>query len=227
MARAARRVILVDDVYESIKSMIMDHEVPPDDRISIEALARELEVSPTPVREALARLEADGLVVKRAMVGYATSPLLNRDQFEELFEMRTLLECTAAARAAERITPGTAVELAEEGRPPTVSTVERYADSAPFTIQDARFHDLIAFIAGSEMLRAAINRLHSHLHLHRLHFPAVDADVTAVEHAAIVKAIAAGDPVAAERAMHAHLDESRELHSTVDPHRPRVGGQVA
>jgi DNA-binding GntR family transcriptional regulator len=218
MARPARRVILVDDVYEAIKSMIMDHEVAPDSRVSIEALARELEVSPTPAREALARLEADGLVVKRPMIGYATTPLLNRDQFEELFEMRMLLECAATARAAERITPGMAVELANAGRSPTVPTAKRYVDYAPFTIQDARFHGLIASIAGSEMLRAAINRLHSHLHLHRLHFPAADASTTAGEHAAIIKTIAAGDSAAAEDAMRTHLTRSRERHMRVfDP----------
>jgi DNA-binding GntR family transcriptional regulator len=215
MIRPARRLILVDDVYESIKSMIMDHEVPPDERVNIEALSRALEVSPTPVREALARLEADGLVVKRPMVGYATTPLLTKDQFEELFDMRHLLECAAAGRAATRITPQTAVRLADEARPPSIAAVERYADYAPFTAQDARFHDLIAALAGNDLLRAAINRLHSHLHLHRLHFPAADADITAAEHSKIVAAVAGGDPAVAEAAMRAHLDRARERHLRV------------
>ena len=46
----------------------MDHILPPGERVNIDALARELDVSPTPVREALARLEADGLVRKRPLV---------------------------------------------------------------------------------------------------------------------------------------------------------------
>src|SRR5262245_38899724 len=94
------RVTLADGVYESIKALIMDHAVAPGDRTTIDALASQLGVSPTPVREALARLESDGLVRKRPLAGYTTTPLLSRAQFEELFEMRLLLEPAAARRAA-------------------------------------------------------------------------------------------------------------------------------
>ncbi|MGW7596297.1 GntR family transcriptional regulator, partial [Streptomyces rubiginosohelvolus] len=61
------RQALSDSVYENIKAMVMDHEITPGARVSIEALSRALSVSPTPIREALATLEADGLVVKRPL----------------------------------------------------------------------------------------------------------------------------------------------------------------
>src|SRR5919202_2566625 len=98
--RPLRRLTLTDDVYEAVKSLIMDHRLAPGERVTIDALARQLEVSPTPVREALARLEADGLVRKRPLAGYTATPLLTRAEFEELFEMRMLLEPAAARRAA-------------------------------------------------------------------------------------------------------------------------------
>lgn len=211
MSRPVRRLILVDDVYDAIKSMIMDNEVAPDDRVNIDALSRELQVSPTPVREALARLEADGLVLKRPMLGYTTKPLLTLDEFEELFEIRLLLECRAAALAAQRATPAEATRLTEDAKTPSVAGVaDRYGDYARFAAQDARFHDLVASIGDNEMLRAAIHRLHAHMHLYRLGFPAASAEATGVEHAAIVDAIASADPAAADHAMRVHLGHARE-----------------
>lgn len=97
LLRPARRTTLADDVYESVRALVVDHAAAPGQRINIEALARRLEVSPTPVREALARLESDGLVRKRPLAGYPAAPLLSRGEFDELVEMRLILE-TAAAR---------------------------------------------------------------------------------------------------------------------------------
>ena len=98
--RPVRRLTLTDDVYTSVQTLIMDHAVAPGEKINIDALARRLQVSPTPVREALARLESDGLVRKRALVGYTASPLLSRAEFEDLIEMRLLLEPAAAPSPA-------------------------------------------------------------------------------------------------------------------------------
>ena len=74
--RLPRRNVLADDVYELVKAMVMDHVIRPGARVSIDGLARELAVSPTPVREALARLESDGLVLKEPLKGYRATPLL-------------------------------------------------------------------------------------------------------------------------------------------------------
>ena len=54
--RAPRRSVLSDEIYEMIKGMIFDHEIAPGSRVNIDALAVQLDVSQTPVREALARL---------------------------------------------------------------------------------------------------------------------------------------------------------------------------
>ncbi|MEU4184036.1 GntR family transcriptional regulator, partial [Micrococcus luteus] len=67
------RQILTDGAYETIKELVMDNQLEPGERINIEELARQLEISTTPVREALARLESDGLVHKRPLTGYAVA----------------------------------------------------------------------------------------------------------------------------------------------------------
>ncbi|MEV4761681.1 GntR family transcriptional regulator [Micromonospora chokoriensis] len=211
--RPARRLTLADDVYESIKTLVMDHILPPGERVNIDALARELDVSPTPVREALARLEADGLVRKRPLSGYTTTPLLTRAEFDDLFEVRLLLEGATAGRAAAHASTEERQRISTEAAASIdVEAGDGYRRHAAFTALDATFHDLIAEVAGSPLLRDSITRLHSHLHLHRLYFPVTGASDTNTEHQRIATAIAAGDSDAAAEAMRAHLIAARERH---------------
>ncbi|MET8547296.1 GntR family transcriptional regulator [Micromonospora zamorensis] len=225
--RPARRLTLSEDVYESIKTLVMDHILPPGERVNIDALARELDVSPTPVREALARLEADGLVRKRPLSGYTTTPLLTRAEFDDLFDVRLLLEGATAGRAATHASTEERQRInAEAAASIDVEAGDGYRRHAAFTALDAKFHDLIAEVAGSPLLRDSVTRLHSHLHLHRLYFPVTGAPDTNTEHQRIAAAIAAGDSEAAAEAMRAHLTAAQERHLPAfdqlpDPGTPR------
>ncbi|MEV4626285.1 GntR family transcriptional regulator [Micromonospora sp. NPDC049523] len=216
--RPARRTTLADDVYESVRTLVMDHAVAPGERINIDGLARQLQVSPTPVREALARLESDGLVRKRALAGYTATPLLTRAEFDELVEMRLLLEPVATERATSRIAelPDPAEALAAlrgaAELPGPAPGTEGFAAIAEFTNQDARFHHLVAEQAGNRLLHDAIVRLRSHLHLFRLYFPATHHGISAREHHRIVDAVTAGDADTAGAAMRAHLLAARDRH---------------
>ncbi|ROO58457.1 DNA-binding GntR family transcriptional regulator [Micromonospora sp. Llam0] len=214
--RPARRLTLTDDVYETVRAQVMDHVVAPGARINIDALARDLQVSPTPVREALARLEADGLVRKRPLVGYTATPLLTRDEFDELVEMRLILETAAARRAAARSAstePATLDLLrAAADLPGPVPGAQGYASIAAFTAQDARFHNLLAERSGNRMLHDAVVRLRPHLHLFRLHFPPTHYRTSGAEHHRIVDAVASGDPDRAETAVREHLLAARQRH---------------
>ncbi|MFY1672917.1 GntR family transcriptional regulator [Plantactinospora sp. WMMB334] len=220
LLRPARRTTLADDVYESVRALLMDHAVAPGERINIDALARRLEVSPTPVREALARLESDGLVRKRPLAGYTAAPLLTRAEFDELVEMRLILETASARRVADRFADrpdaGAAGELTRLRReaelPGQVPGTEGFAAIAAFTSQDARFHHLLAEWSGNRMLHAAVVRLRAHLHLFRLHFPAAHHGTSAREHLRIVDAVATGDPDAAGTAMRDHLLAAADRH---------------
>jgi DNA-binding GntR family transcriptional regulator len=208
-----RRSTLGEDVYETLKGLVLEHSLSPGDRINIDALAREFAVSPTPIREALARLEADGLVRKRPLVGYTVSPLLTRAEFTDMFEMRLLLECAATRWAAERADAARRSMIIAEAAT-TVTPAEDDPDGwhAAFTVLDARFHDLIAEASGNDLLRDGINRLHAHLHLHRRYFPYAQAGATIEEHQRIAAAIQAADPDGAEAAMREHLTRARERH---------------
>jgi DNA-binding GntR family transcriptional regulator len=201
-----RRQMLADDVHEAIKTLIMDHAIAPGARVSIDGLARQLGVSPTPVREALARLESAALVVKEPLRGYRTTPLLDPEQLADLYQFRLLIEPWAAARAAER--------AGEEGRDrlraemdscatPQDATYDAYK---ALTAHDTRFHVLVAELAGSAQVRQAFERTHCHLHIFRLYYDRGIGRQTLEEHRAITDAVLKADPEAAETAMRTHLE---------------------
>ncbi|KUJ63973.1 GntR family transcriptional regulator [Streptomyces albus subsp. albus] len=213
-ARAARRKVLTDSVYEAVKAMVMDHVIQPGARVGIESVARSLGVSATPVREALARLESDGLVVKRSLSGYRATALLTRQGVEELFEMRLLLEPRAAALAAEHIDDAQLdrIELLVEEMQGLPDKGHSYAVYGRFAALDQRFHDALAAASGRTMLAAAVERLHSHLHLFRLSPVTGGSPATVVEHGRILRAVLRRHPERAAEATREHLELSLRRH---------------
>ena len=203
--------MLVDDVFGALTAMVMDHDVEPGARMSIDGLAATLGVSPTPVREALARLEGLGLARKEALRGYRATPLLARAELDDLFEFRLLIEPWAAGRAAAGGDNGLGDSLAglleEMTAAPPAEEYDRYRALAE---HDRRFHDAVLRLAGNDHARQAFARTHCHLHIFRLSYLQQIASSALVEHAAVAEAVAAGDAAGAERAMRAHLESSRD-----------------
>ncbi|MEU2243035.1 GntR family transcriptional regulator [Streptomyces sp. NPDC018338] len=213
-AVSVKREVLGDSVYEAVKAMVMDHVIEPGSRVGIESLSRSLGVSATPVREALARLEADGLVVKRSLSGYRATELLDRRGVEELFEMRLLLEPRAAALAAERVGDIALdrIEALVEEMQGLPDKGHSYAVYGRFALLDQRFHDALAAASGRTMLAAAVERLHTHLHLFRLSPVTGGSPATVVEHSRILRAVLRRNPERAEAAMREHLELSLGRH---------------
>ncbi|MCW1100271.1 GntR family transcriptional regulator [Streptomyces sp. RS2] len=222
MVEENRHDVLTDRVYEAVKAMVMDHEIAPGTRVSIDGLARRLDVSATPVREALARLESDRLVVKRPNAGYRATELLDPEALTDLFEMRLLLEPRAASLAAENAGEEDLRQLrtiVDEMRHHPESGA-KYSQYRQFTLLDQDFHDALAYATGRPLLAEAVTRLHSHLHMFRLNSAPGAAGTTINEHERIVDAIAQRNPEKAAEAMAAHLRSSRVRHRPHDP-RPR------
>lgn len=201
----ARRPDLTDEVYERIKARLMDNTIAPGARLGIDALARDLQVSATPVREALARLESDGLVTRQQAKGYRATQLMTREQFVDLFEFRMLVEPWAAERAAERASSDGVARLRAELDSAAPPRGNDYAAYHAFVGHDDRFHDLLAELSGSDQVRAARQRTHSHLHIFRLYFETGIGPEALGEHQRIVDAVAAGDGVGARQAMSDHI----------------------
>ncbi len=201
---------LVEEVYSRVRAEIMSLGIPPDTRVTIESLARRLGVSQTPVREALSMLEAKGLVTKQQFIGYCTAPILNRAQFEEIHEIRLLLEPHAARRAAERMSDAQIAGLKDllarmaPGGEQSRSSYDRFAEL------DAELHERIALAGGNTLIADSLARMHSHLHIFRLCYKSRIASDAHDEHAGLVDAIAARDGMGAEGAMRSHILSSHE-----------------
>jgi DNA-binding GntR family transcriptional regulator len=214
MTPSVRRSTLREETYHAVRNLIMEHDLKPGERINIDELTRQLDVSHTPLREALARLEAEDLVRLRPLVGYTVAPLLDATQFDDLFRMRELLECAAAELAARNATDAerTGLLRAAEAPPKPARRSGGWRSHAAFTAADAHFHDLLAAASGSPLLRDGVRRLHAHLHLHRRHLPYERSAETLEEHRRIAAAVAQGRGEAAAEAMRAHLAGSRDRH---------------
>jgi DNA-binding GntR family transcriptional regulator len=208
--RLAERQPLAEDVHDVLVDMLMNHALSPGARLNIDALARSLSVSPTPIREALARIEAEGLIVKEPRRGYVVAPLITLDDVRSLIEFRLLVEPSAAAEAAERVTPEDAAALRSLARSGGSGDNDDAAANRLDMIYDATFHDTVASLGGNPWLRESLARLRSHLHMYRLYYHAQFAAATSSEHITIADAIADRDPGGAAEAMRTHLDTAMQ-----------------
>ena len=214
---AEQKTVLADAVYERLQARIMDQAYPPRERLNIDALAADLAVSPTPIREALARLAAEGLVTFEAFKGYRVSPLLTTTQVADLMHVRRLIEVDAARLAARRI------------RVPDLIVVEKLllqilGESAcvevgswshgyrQFNQLDKQFHETIVGAAGNQFLLDAYRSLNVHIELGRFYnvFREMDQEQTCVEHDAIFRALHAHNPEDAAAAVEFHLHATEE-----------------
>lgn len=201
---------LVVDVYNAILERITSLEIPPGAKITIDNLARELGVSQTPIREALSRLESEGLVLKTFLVGYSAAPRLNRAQVEQVFEMRLLLEPAAAAKAVAHL--GDADQKALQALNKEMLNLRENPSPAynEYARMDTQFHAVIATKSGNALLAEALAKLHTQVHIFRLGFPARLSAAAVAEHAEILKALLQGNARASKNAMKAHIVASQQ-----------------
>ena len=216
----AQKTVLADAVYERLQARIMDQIYPPRERLNIDALAIDLDVSPTPVREALARLSAERLVTAEAFKGYRVSPLLTTTQVADLMHVRRLIEVDAARLAARRILiPDLIVverllkQILDESA--CVECVELGSWShgyRQFNQLDKQFHETIVSAAGNQFLLSAYRSLNVHIELGRFYnvFREMDQTQTCVEHDVIFRALHDHDPDEAAAAVEYHLHATEE-----------------
>jgi DNA-binding GntR family transcriptional regulator len=192
-------------VYEALRGDILTNSIPPGTRVNIDAVARRLGVSPTPVREALHQLRGDNLVVAASGRGYSTTPLLNLRELRDLFEFRLLVEPWAARAAAVDRLDNPAYRMGDELEGFAAQVAGKSDIRQELVSHDARFHDLILSATGNEVIRSAYRQTHCHLHIFRLYPADIDGRITVQEHRAVWQAVRDCDPDGAADAMHSHL----------------------
>ncbi|MFV0253270.1 MAG: GntR family transcriptional regulator [Beutenbergiaceae bacterium] len=201
---------IADRMYSVLLHQFMSGERGPGESLNIGALSRELDVSQTPLREALARLEHTGLVERVALRGYRVAPIMTRDEIEQLREARLVLEPWLAREASARVTPEFQEQLAQTLEEFDRSAQDADTESEGFNLywrSDDRFHTLIAEQSGNTFLALSYRALSGQIQRFRLFskFGRTGARHAAPEHRAIFDAIVAGEPDRAARAMRAHI----------------------
>jgi len=151
---------LSDLAYWRLREEILSGAFSSNEPIRQEKIAVRLEISRLPVREALSRLEAEGLVVLRPRRGYVLAPH-DPDEIEEIFDIRMILERRAGTLAARSRTRRDVDEVARLLVEMDGMTIGSAADAATFAIRNSRFHDRLFAASGRKRLCGMLLTLRS------------------------------------------------------------------
>ncbi|MBB5436150.1 GntR family transcriptional regulator [Nocardiopsis composta] len=200
---------LTERTYEALRTAILRNRLPPGTALSVPRLARELNVSRTPVREAVQRLIYEGLAVHESHRGAQVSRVDIAD-LRRLYLVRELLEGLAARLATERLDAAGLAELRGILAEHEEVLASGGDDSAHIEL-DMRFHRKLREIAGNPHLTAALEPIagRSHLALHSLWRTEEAPRLALEEHQRIVDAMVTGDPELAEEAARQHISRLR------------------
>ena len=193
------KVSLVDRVVETLHDRIAQGEIEPGETLRIEALAREFGISRTPVREAISKLEAEGIVVRRT--GYAATVFTpSRKEVLEYYEMRMVLEPLAARLALPQVTQEILKELAV-----LVEAMDDF-EATNWFVLNRDFHRMLYTAAERPYLLESIDNLivRSDPYI-RMYFKGHDLEETQRGHRRILEAVRGADVGELERAVADHL----------------------
>jgi DNA-binding GntR family transcriptional regulator len=207
LPQVARAGSLTEQVYRSLRESIADGRLEPGSKITERQLAAALDVSPTPVREALGKLEHEGLVER---VGPRRLQIVDHpaETLKELMEVEVMLRGAEARFAARKITPE-AIERMRGYIDELVASRDALTLAQQFDMAQ-RFDAEIATAAANPALRSLIDSYAIYGADYRLSRAAEDAkdpgwvETRIADHRAILEVLAAGDEDAAERVMRGH-----------------------
>lgn len=200
---ASSRPLQGQGAYDRLCEEIRSGALAPGARLTETELAERLQISRTPVREAIRRLEADGLVEHIPRSG-AVVRRLGYAEIMELYEMRTVLEGTAARLAARAASPMELEELAAIN----AEMAEARGDGARLRRLNLLFHDRLLDASRNRFLGRASQTLDKTLLIlgpSAMESPDRAREAVA-EHQAVLDALNARDGAAAEQAMRRHMD---------------------
>jgi DNA-binding GntR family transcriptional regulator len=196
-----------DEVYLRLRSAIIKGHFSAGERFVERALTERLQVSRTPIREAIKRLEQEGLVVCYPHRGcFVRSPSF--DEAREAYEMRRVAEGVAGEMAATRATDAELEKINELVRATRVRL--EAGDREELLLRNDEFHHLQVLSAKNTFLEQSLKTLWAYVDLVRSRWW-IEADralATQREHEAIVDALLARDPVLARDRNVAHVDNA-------------------
>lgn len=203
-----RSVNLTDFVYQELRTRILSGNYKEGEALTELGIAGELDVSRTPVREALRQLEQEELVELRPNRGAVVKGISLND-IRDIYEIRSLIEGLAAARVAEQATTEEMNQLEE-----TLDLTQFYLDRKDYEkleSMDGRFHQQLYELCRSRMLRRILKDLHNYVGQSRGASLKTEgrAQASIEEHRRVLEAMRARDPEQAKARMTEHVLNTR------------------
>ena len=201
---------LRDVVFENLRTAILEGNLKAGQRLMEVQLAEQLGVSRTPIREAIRKLELEGLVVMLPRKGAYVANMSFKDLIDVL-EIRSSLEGLAASLAAERLREEDIAELERVAK--EFETSVREADIDNVLKKDVEFHEKIFLMANNKKLYQLITSLWEQVHRFRVTYVSnYDASLSLVdEHNRILEAIKSGDCELAKKYATEHIEIAEQF----------------
>jgi DNA-binding GntR family transcriptional regulator len=206
-----------DQAYSGIIELVLHHELRPGERTSVNLLAKRLNLGRTPVKEAITRLQTEGLLSVSGRSGTMVN-LIDSAQAEQLFALRQVLEDFAAEGAVKNVTSEQirrVRELTQEMRRQSLDKSDVIRSSADFVRSNVEFHSLIVAAAGNRFLLRLYSQIQMQLqivtYLVRRGYNPKAAERRQSEHEAIAKALIARDAKLLKAALRSHAQTTASV----------------
>jgi DNA-binding GntR family transcriptional regulator len=205
---ARSRDKLSEQVYQRLKTDLHEFLFTPGQRLSEAALAEQMGVSRTPIREALTRLRDEGLVEVESKTGWFVRPI-DFDRIDQLYDLRVLLELDAVTRLSQAEAPEQL--LAPLRQAWLLPSGERLRDGPAVGELDERFHSALVTAAGNDEIARVHDDVTGRIRIvRRLDFTRDDRiDATYQEHARILRAVLQRKADQAKMLLRAHIEQSK------------------
>lgn len=200
---------LRDVVFKTLRQGILTGELKPGERLMEIHLANRLGVSRTPIREAIRKLELEGLVTMVPRRGAEVAQITEKN-LKDVLEVRRALDILAVELACDRMSSGELMRL--RGACDDFERLTQTKDATAISKADVSLHDIITNSTGNDRLVQLVSKLSEQMYRYRFEY-IKDSKYHALlikEHEAIYKAIAAKDKVAAANAAAIHIDNQEK-----------------
>ena len=200
---------LRDVVFNTLRQAILKGELKPGERLMEIQLANKLGVSRTPVREAIRKLELEGLVLMIPRKGAEVAEITRQDM-EDVLEVRTALEELAVKDACDHITDAQLSELKKASNEFKKALLEG-KDLVTCADADMHFHDVILSATNNRRLIQMLNNLSEQMYRYRMEYLKDERTHKTLieEHDAIRRALKKHDKVKAGAAIRVHIDNQK------------------
>jgi DNA-binding GntR family transcriptional regulator len=224
MARTSR----VTEVYDQLKRDIANFRLVPGTRFTEHEISDRLSVSRTPVRQALFRMQQEGLVEVMFRSGWRVLPF-DFDRFDQLYDLRMVLETTAVQRLCQQEVPAASPLLQALKERWLAPAAERNSDPVTVAAWDEAFHETLVQAAGNaEMARVHHDVTERIRIVRRLDFLQQSRiGATYDEHAKILRAIAARKADRADLLLRSHIRASQLEVRKITLHQVFLAQQIA